>query len=273
MHFGHANRFIAAPPYDDPIVERHVGAAAPMLSHFKTSRSLSRHVQSIGIPIWSQKYVVGDRRICCLSKRRVERHPTHSALQFSAPKIFEPVFRAFNGIQRYLPSASELRGGRLGAVDRQVASNVQVPVSIQTEDLVEIRPGEALQDETGSRMRYELAGYAAIIAVEESDHGCGKTRSRGSMSKYCCSVRAIGLTKDAEGCAASRAGITDHSGAKPAGSCCAIYSITVAGSGVIDTHNAVIKISRIGIIYSNHAVSVCADTLSHHAIREARSGV
>ncbi len=82
-----------------------------MLSHFKTSRSLSRHVQSIGIPIRSQKYVVGDRCVCRLSKRRIERHPTNSALQLSTPKIFEPVFRAFNGIQRYLPSAWELRGG------------------------------------------------------------------------------------------------------------------------------------------------------------------
>src|SRR5260370_17402559 len=239
MHFGHANRFIAAPPYDDPIVERHVGAAAPMLSHFKTSRSLSRHVQSIGIPIWSQKYVVGDRRICCLSKRRVERHPTHSALQLSAPKIFEPVFRAFNGIQRYLPSALELRGGRLGAVDRQVASNVQVPVSIQTEDLVEIRPGEALQDETCSRMRYELAGYAAIIAVEESDHGSGKTRSRVGSSKYCGSVGAIGLTKDAEGRAASREHSTGHSGAKSAATCCACYPKHVPGSRAILAQNTV----------------------------------
>src|SRR5260370_33264281 len=109
MHFGHANRFIAPPPYDDPIVERHVGSAAPMLSHFKTSRSLSRDVQSIGIPIRSQKYVVGDRRVCCLSKRRVKRHPSLSALQFSTPKLFEPLYRAFNSVQLSLPSALELR--------------------------------------------------------------------------------------------------------------------------------------------------------------------
>src|SRR5260370_22468630 len=118
-------------------------------------------------------------------------------------------------------------------------------------------------------MRYELAGYAAIIAVEESDHGCGKTRSRGSMSKYCGSVRAIGLTKDAEGRAAGRAGTTDHSGTKPAGSCCAIYSITVAGGGVIDAQNAVIKICSIGIIYSNHAVAGWADTYSPNATPQA----
>ena len=75
---------------------------------------------------------------------------------------------------------------------------MQVPTSVQTEDLVEIRPGEALQNETCSRMRDELTGYAAVIAVEESDHATGITRSRGGVSKYCRSVRAIGLTKDAE---------------------------------------------------------------------------
>ncbi len=160
-----------------------------------------------------------------------------------------------------------------GAIDRQVARNVQVPVSIQTEDLVEIRPGEALQNETCSRMRYELTGNAAVIAVEESDHASGKTRGRGGVSKYCRSVRAIGLTKDAEGRAASRECTTDHASAKPAGSCCACYSISVAGSGVIDAQNTVVKISRIGIIYSNHAVAIWADTLSQHTIRDAGSSI
>ncbi len=91
-----------------------------MFSHFEASRSLSRHVQSVRIPIWGQKDVVRDGCVCCLSERGVERDPSHSVLQFAASEVLKAVFGTFNGVQGHLSPVLQLRGGRFGAVDRQV---------------------------------------------------------------------------------------------------------------------------------------------------------
>src|SRR5215472_3844354 len=165
MHLGHPNGLISAAPHHDPVVECYVGPASCVLSHFKASGSLSGHVQSIGIPGRRQKYVIGDRRIGCLSKRNVERHPSDSTFQLSTSKILEPVFRAFNSIECHLPSVLELRRRGLGAADSQVAAYVQVAVCIHAEYLVEVTARKTLQDQPHSGVSDKLTGHAALRAV------------------------------------------------------------------------------------------------------------
>src|SRR5215472_11713937 len=115
MHLGHANGLITAAPHHDAIVESHVGPASSVLSHFEAGGSLSCHVQAIGIPIRCQKHVIGDGRVGGFRKRSIERHPRDSTPHLGAAEIFEPVFRARDGVQRNLTTAFKLHCGRFAS--------------------------------------------------------------------------------------------------------------------------------------------------------------
>src|SRR6266849_3599763 len=120
-------------------------------------------------------------------------------------------------------------------------------------------------------MSNELAGYAAVIAVEGPDHGGGITGRGSSVSKYCVSVRTVGVSKDAERRAGRRESTAKHPGAEAGRSRRTEYAVRIPGRPVGESTQADPAIGSI--IAAEHAVAVWADTLSGHTVGKAGRSV
>src|SRR5258708_27614147 len=78
-------------------------------------------------------------------------------------------------------------------------------------------------------MSNKLTGYAAISAVEKSDHSGGKPRTRSGVSKDCVAVGAVGLAKNAERSARIRARAAYHASAEARRSSRTHHTVGIAG--------------------------------------------
>ena len=211
--------------------------------------------------------MIRDGRVRRLGKGAVQRYPSDSVVHFAAPKILEPVFWAFDRVQCYFPPVLELYTRRLTSADHQVATNVQVSICIQAENLVEAVPREPLQDQSGTSTGDKLTSHS-VRALGESDNS-DAARGRTRVTKHPVPDWACGLTKHA---VTSCAGIINPEYSTPTGA--HTFSDHAVGEAAGTIRGASHSIPAVaGPVLSNYPVAVGAARFSDGAISETAGAI
>jgi len=183
----------ATPMGHDPVIEGDARIPASEFAHLKTSRGFAGYIQTTAVAVGSEKDVVAGCGVNGLEKSRFKPDCSRATLQLRRAKIFEPVLRAFDRVERHLPPVLHLHPRRLAPGDGQITADIQVAAGIDGEHLREVAAREALQDQPGPAMSNKLTRYRAG-ALDKPDHSNGTTRSGARISTHADSTWAISFT-------------------------------------------------------------------------------
>src|SRR5580704_2739043 len=127
-----ANIFIAHALGHDAVVESDVRVSTTLFVDLKSLRCFVAYVETLGIPLWRQEYVILNARVHGLGKGGIERDGYCSVVQRAGAEILKPVFRRLHGIERDFPHAVVHRGrvANLAAAG-QVAANINCACSAE----------------------------------------------------------------------------------------------------------------------------------------------